>query len=225
MSLNLTITPGTLPSPLCPATYQDLWNAFAAAGSVSFPYTLTGIVASAAKPDPSTQGVNAWLQLDASGRPIRLYWYAAGSWLSQHPQVPGATMIWLGTLPDFTTFDGGDASTAGVASGPMWQQATSLNAAFPVGVGTFPSGTPVAVGGTGGEEKHTLITSEMPSHTHTVTVEPTTSAGGNPTTLNQGAGLNLPSSSTGGDQPHNTLPPYVGVYFLQRTARLFYSVP
>lgn len=236
--LVLPVTPGNLPDGFCPASYQDLLNNFSAVQSVTFPSTLGGITVSGSKPTDITR---AWLQLDTLGRPIRLYYFAQGYWLSQHPLQPGHTMIWIGPLPDFTTFDGGDNGAAGPSSGPMWQQAVDaggnlvLQAQFPIGAGTLPSGKVITNGTTGGEENHILTTQEIPPHTHEITVEPTSSDGANTTALFKGAGLQIPTDGgTVGDPasgtpptkalPHNCMPPYYGVYFLQRTNRLFYSV-
>ena len=71
---------------------------------------------------------------------------------------------------------------------------------------------PLRNGSNGGEEMHTLITQEMPSHTHTyqfVTLQPIKFYGG----LSDGnithKGVNENSYPTGGDQPHNNMPPYM----------------
>jgi hypothetical protein len=106
-----------------------------------------------------------------------MFTYAQGTWLSAHPLLPGMTMWWFSALPDFKTFDGGDANAAGTASGAMWQQANDGNgdliaAQFPVTAGTLPSGAPLTVTGAtnvGGEENHTLLTAEGaqdPAHSH-----------------------------------------------------------
>ncbi len=100
----------------------------------------------------------------------------------------------------------------------------------PVGVGTgtgggssgtgLPAGgsalTAVARGTWKGEETHTLITSEMPAHTHSYAT--TSGAGANVTS---GANLNSSASattgSTGGDGAHNNLQPFMGVSFIIKT--------
>lgn len=241
--LVLPITAGTLPGGSCPATgdYQGLLNLLAQYLSVIFPTTFSGLVASQTAPVDQTQ---VWLQLDATGRPQRLYVFAAGSWVSLHPLVPGFIMIWPFVVPDFTTFDGGDANAASATSGPMWQLAQDasgnqiLQSQVPLGVGTLPqSGNAVAVGQTGGEELHSLLLGELTPHTHAIAFPEDGGNTGNPqgdtawfSTIIGGNLTNFTSGSAGGNGAtppvvvgHNTLPPYYGVYFLQRTNRLYYS--
>lgn len=225
--LVLPVTPATLPSGSCPATNQDLLDLFAQYMSVTFPDTFDGVIVSATKPTDTTR---AWLQLDSLGRPVRFYYFAAGAWLSQHPCVPGFTMIWTGPLPTLTAFDGGDAT--GVVSpitGQMWELVTDLAAKFPVGAGTLPSATVLAPNDTGGEEKHVLTIPELPKQS----LYPDPFAG---TQFPSGGGAisggGLDNSQikpfptltvVGNDVGHNTMPPYFTVNFLRRTARLFYS--
>jgi len=257
MSTPLNI--GTLPQGFCPATYQDMLNGYGAALSVDIP-SASGISISATKPADTS---NVWFQIDSLGRFIRTYIFGQGSWLSAHPMQPGFCVWWFSALPDFTTFDGGDASAVGAAAGPMWQQAkdgngTTIAAKFIVSAGTLPSATVLSIGGTGGEETHVLTAAEGaqdPTHRHvtgrfaaisgggvddvyliksavTAPIELAhRCAGGNSlseATLDTLSGvvvqtsqvLPAPSANLG----HNTLPPYVVGYLIQRTARIFYSI-
>lgn len=242
--LTLPIQTSSLPSGFCPTDYQTMWNGFAAAGFVTFPSTFTGITASATKPTDTTQ---AWLQLDTLGRPVRIYFFASGAWLSLHPLVSGLTMIWTTALPTMSTFDGGDANPISPISGPMWEVVTTANARIPIGVGTLPSGAVIAVGGTGGQEQVTLDLTNSPAHNHQMFVGSSDgSTGGirealqtvdNPHAgtaaaykLNDGAGGDNYVQNTGGDAgglavAHDNMPPYLGIYLVRRTARLFFVVP
>lgn len=90
--------------------------------------------------------------------------------------------------------------------GGTWQQ---LKDRFLLGAGDT-----YQVGNTGGEAAHTLTIQEMPSHNHTVR--------GSGYSANVGGGSSnygvdtVTSSSTGGNQPHNNMPPYLVVYMWQR---------
>lgn len=218
--MNVPITPQQLPSGTCPTTYQEMWNAFAAAGFVSIPDSVSQVVWQASKPTDSTV---TWGQLDALGRPVRIYRFAQGAWLSYNTMQPGLTMWWFAALPDFTLFDGGDANPLSDISGPMWQQAKDSNgnviaAKFPIPAGTLPSGTVIALGNTGGEENHTLTAKESVPHTHTLlTVDNVTAPGGG-TPTNIGPNDNIASMAFGGASSNNsyslqkgtTLPPTLG---------------
>lgn len=243
--ITLPVNAGTLPGGVCPATLQDLLNLFSANQSVTFPSTFSGVTASPTKPTDTTQ---VWLQLDTLGRPVRVYYFAQGAWLSMHNLPPGFILIYPYAAPDFTTFDGGDANALSAISGPMWQLPVDLSgnpilrAQFPLGAGTLPSGTVIAVTNTGGEEKHVLTVPEMPPHGHALVPRTFSYAGGpapaediQPTASDPNrAPDSINTKNTGGDPTtnppniaaagHNTLPPFYGVNFLQRTNRLFYSV-
>lgn len=93
--------------------------------------------------------------------------------------------------------------------GGTWEQ---IEDKFLLGAGTTHAG-----GTTGGEETHTLTIEEMPSHTHTIPV----GVVGNSGTARSVIATNQQSrasDATGGDQPHNNMPPYIAVYIWKRTA-------
>lgn len=220
--MNVPITPQQLPSGFCPTTYQEMWNGYAKAGLVQIPDSVAQVIWQMSKPtDPSV----TWGQLDSLGRPIRLYRFAQGAWLSLHPQVPGQTVWWFDTLPDFTQFDGGDANAASDISGPMWQQAKDnagnlIAAMFPIPAGTLPSGTVISLGQKAGEENHTLTSKESFPHTHTlITVDLAPGTGGINTPTNIGPNDSIASASGGGGGSNNaytlvkgsTLPPSIGL--------------
>lgn len=247
----LPVVPTQLPSGFCPTDLQSMLNGFSAAQTVTFPNTFTGIIVSATKPTDTTQ---AWLQLDTLGRPVRVYGFAQGAWMSLHPVVPGFTMLWTNALPTFTTFDGGDANAVSSISGPMWEQVTDFNARSPMGVGTLPSGQAVALADQLGEETHVLTATEGtvdPNHIHTIgrgrlpnnadtffltgtsTKDGTgvrlTGGGYTTDVLSNQTGLynvtSTPNVASPDAAAHNNLHPILGCYFLRRTARMFYVVP
>ncbi len=239
-----------------------MWNMFAQHGFVSLVDSVSQLIVSATKPSDTTK---AWLQLDSLGRPVRLYWFAQGAWLSLHPQVPGQTILWTTALPTFTTFDGGDANALSALSGPMWEVDTDFAFAIPMGVGSNPvtyesmPATAIGVNQTLGEERHLLAGNEFigPTHRHAVGKFVSENTG---TSEDDGVfvtGISVPalagigtqitgdgaskitkdfSTLTGADiitnqvndpqtiVSHQNLPPVRGVFFLRRTARIFYSI-
>lgn len=76
-------------------------------------------------------------------------------------------------------------------------------------------------GDTGGETKHTLTVNEMPSHTHNVYGSGfdyrVSGLGGSVQDTGEPS-RPATSSSAGGGQAHNNMPPYLVVYIWRRTA-------
>lgn len=230
MSLPLVVTPLTLPENICNSitSIQAQLDIFAQYLSVTYPGDITGISVGATPPTDTTK---AWLKLDTLGRPDKLYYYM-GSWLAMNPLVPGFTMIWTDALPDLNTFDGGDSTLpVGYANGPMWEVVSSLAQRLPLGVGTLPdTSTVVGVGDTGGSETHAITIPELPAHHHTVTSKPGLDINNAATVPRTLFGTSDPqefnstndTGDTGSGTAMSLMPPYVGVYFLRRTARLYY---
>ena len=83
-----------------------------------------------------------------------------------------------------------------------------------------------AAGTSGGEETHTLIVDEMPLHSHRYNRLPqsyanTDNAKNEQANFNSSVRLSsnteyVQTESTGGNQPHNNMPPYKSVYAWQR---------
>ena len=74
----------------------------------------------------------------------------------------------------------------------------------------------------GGEKTHTLTIDEMPAHTHSEkTFSISTGSYGGYDSVNGNTKItssSTTSGSSGGDQPHNNLQPYITVYMWKRTA-------
>lgn len=81
--------------------------------------------------------------------------------------------------------------------------------------GRFPFGFSGghALGSIGGAEGHTLVVSEMPAHTHTILSKNTNTSAGGSADMVSTADADT-SGSTGGDNSHDNMPPYLAIYFI-----------
>lgn len=106
----------------------------------------------------------------------------------------------------------------------------NLQGCFPVNYGSGAGLTPRNMGDTGGEAAVTLLTTQLPSHTHAIqsaavatTANPANAvlsgaARGKPPAYAsyQGSAVTMSGSAVstaGGGQPHNNLPPYLALNF------------
>ena len=230
----ITLTPPSLPVGYCPTNYQQLANDVISGTQANFNSSIGNSFFNFGPTTPALNNqVYPWL--DENGN----WWiYQSGYWLRQHPIAARSAerRIYVGTTTDLQTYDGGNTNSPSNWSGPMWEVDTLFEARFPVGAGTFAASGVVSVNGTttstavAGEDKHTLVTAEMPKHSHTMTWDSQDTAGGNQLkTLYYGPDANVPndivknSGDAGGDAAHNNLPPFYGVYFIKRTARVYYT--
>lgn len=225
MATSVTISSQTVPPNFCPITdanWQQLVALLAGsfAGDPNFNY-------GNATPTPANRG-KPWFRLKTDETPDRWYKFAQGAWLSEdHKDFTGKIIIWTGSEADIDTLDDGEAGAVTTISGPMWQKVSQLNARFPLGAGTLPSGAVVNPLDTGGEETHQLTIAEMAAHAHGI---PTS---GNSVRLVSGGFADLGGGggsgqavfqSNGSDTPHNTMPPFCGVLFLVKSARRYYRI-
>lgn len=87
------------------------------------------------------------------------------------------------------------------------------------------------MGSKGGEERHTLLVSELPAHTHILRGVGKTFKGGlERTNLGAGSGWttvtnytaagdpNLEAAATGSNKPHNNMPPYIVLNYIIRAS-------
>ena len=245
----ITLTPPILPSGYCPSGYQQLATDLIGLSTAQFHSTLGNSFFNVGSgPISADNQIYPWL--DQNGN-WWIYSSASGpaAWIRINP-VPNNSQerrIFVGTTNDLLSYDGGDgtANTPTAISGAMWQVDTVMSAVFPVGVGAFTNSGTVTVGATttstaiAGEDKHLLIANELPQHTHDLTYNgkqavfwdvfgqeaggddnPSYSFGGAPPLNNNSTGVNTTTASS-----HNNLPPFFGVYFIKRTARVYYTNP
>lgn len=248
MSIRVPLYSGVLPSS-CYSNFQGLSEDI-----MSYGYGLidgaTEYIVSETAPGADDQG-KLWIQVNSNNQPIRQWIYSGGAWLWPHPISPGSGtdigMITLfnGSASAVDTLDGGVAGTATEKSGPFWKIVADMSAKFPMGVGTLEDGTSVAVTNTGGQERVTLTSTQIPDHQHKGKAYYKASGGtagsdesglmdnlyhensGHTTTSSTTsvAAAGVLTSETVGTigESHPNLPPYYGVYFITRTIRRFYT--
>ena len=111
---------------------------------------------------------------------------------------------------------------AGVATNPGTLLGFGTWTAFGTGrtiVGVDSSDTDFdTVRETGGAKTHQLTISELPAHTHNVTMSTSDSDNDFLSEGNNTGTSSFTTSSTGGDQAHNNLQPYITAYMWRRTA-------
>lgn len=239
---NLPLIPGTLPggATYCPATWQQAYNDFFSNGYAYLSAGVANVWKGDTPPvDPTVYPI--WVRTSAGNAYFPPLWVrTGGSWVAMHPQQAGSERhIWVGTEANLWAYDGGDgtdpiASPPTDTTGAMWQVDTQFAAIMPIGVGTLPAGTVIPQGGTGGEDVHTLLATEMPVHHHTVTqsvdlvlrgaadrdvVVPNWAMGAEADSVYDTSDA---GGSAGATVPHQNMPPYLGVYFIKRTARKYY---
>lgn len=244
MSIRVPLYSGVLPSS-CYSNFQGLSDDI-----MSYGYGLidgaTEYIVSETAPGADDQG-KLWIQVNSYHQPIRQWIYSGGAWLWPHPIPPNDNRLqmFVGSAAEVDTLDGGVAGTAGSKSGPFWEIYSDMSAKFPMGVGTLEDGTSVAVTNTGGQERVTLTSTQVPDHQHKGKAYYKASGGtagsdesglmdnlyheNSGHTTNSGttsvAAAGVLTSETVGTigESHPNLPPYYGVYFIKRTGRQFYT--
>lgn len=242
----LSFAAGNFAEGYCPPSYQQLATDIANALSGYLPGNFSSWNIGSTVPSVENQD-KPWLELDASScRPIRIwYWSGDSAWISLHPDFTGKVIMYEGLEADVPTLDGGEAGAVTAISGPMWEIVTEMAAKFPVGPGNLPGfqtppvPTVIPIGGTGGQEGQSIVLTipNLPAHTHDIGVEASsdlpdsTSEVGrlqvsdgslhwrNNASVKIGRTRNV-GEGTGIDVAK--LPPYRSIWFLRKTARLYY---
>jgi hypothetical protein len=239
----INLVPPSLPVNYCPTNYQTLANDIISGTQAIFNSTIGNSFFNFGASFPAINNrVYPWL--DDQG----LWWiFTQGFWIRKNTvEAAGQERrMFVGSTIDLGLYDGGDgAVTVTSVTGPMWEIDTAFEARFPVGVGAFAASGAVAVNGTStatsvvGEDKHVLSDSEIPTHNHNVRVETANGtpvlnlmctdfaqkpAGNGNDDFSFESGIHVVADNFGGGLSHNNLPPFYGVYFIKRTARVYYT--
>lgn len=248
--VDITIESTTIsPANFCPTSEQDRLDKYAQHLTGSLPGGYSTFVIGNAKPNAIDQN-KAWFRLDSAGRPDKWYTFANGVWQSPHLVPPGYIQLYMGDITSIDTFDGGEVATVSATTGPFWEELKDLRASSPqpyygrcavhpdpsgnlitnqtvnlIPAGGTGTGNRIVYGSTGGEERHQLTEAELAEHNHTFT-----GFGGNLAAPGSNGFWAVVSASprdtqnSGGDQPHQNMPPYFGAYYIRRTARTHYRV-
>lgn len=177
MATEVTLTPGTLPVGYCMSTLQDLLETFVANITASFSGVSASFNYGPTIPN-ADQRDRPWHRTDANFNFDKTYTWSTqySLWLSPvAPEMETGALIWA-SVAYVNTYGGGEAPLAPavgvdadgttVTAGPMWVPYTAMDNRSPMAPGTWPSGAVLALNGTAGEERHTLLASELPPHTH-----------------------------------------------------------
>lgn len=233
----ITLTPPSLPVGYCPLNYQTLANDIISGTQATFNSSIGNSFFNFGSSTPALNNqVYPWLDEDGN------WWvFNGGYWNRKHPVsiTSSERRIFIGTTNDLLSYDGGDGTSNPPTNytGAMWEVDTAFQARFPVGAGTFAASGVVSVNGTAtstavvGEDQHTLVVGEIPSHTHQILDQylnlcqrgTADTSAFSPTNRSEGTSNLLPTTSSGGGAAHNNLPPFYGVYFIKRTARVYYT--
>ena len=135
-------------------------------------------------------------------------------------QTIGSNFVLDNVYPVGSIYMNVNSTNPGTLFGGTWEQ---IQGRFLLGMSSsYPAGSQ------GGEEKHTLTTSEIPSHNHVALYglngDVSDFLGGSSADYGVRPGSDTATnyiyetSSTGGGQAHNNMPPYLSVYIWKRTA-------
>lgn len=138
--------------------------------------------------------------------------------------IPEGYMICDGSAISRTTYStlfSVIGTTYGVGDGSTTFNLPNLKGRIPVGYDSTDSDFDT-LGETGGEKTHTLTVNEMPSHAHSYTYSTSVSDWSSRIPLGSNAGVGTSGagiSTTGGDQAHNNLQPYIVINYIIKVSQ------
>lgn len=220
----ITATAPTLPEGFCfNGNWQTLFNYLIENSTYEFDSEIGGVYYNIGDEEPAADNrIYPWIR--TIGDVVEgVYSYDDGAWLRFHetPASANELRIWIGTPTELLTYDGGEDEPITSKTGPFWEVYTDMEGRFPLGV----SGS-YALNSTGGAATHDLSISEIPGHTHSVSIPGDVAGVDTANSLAiQGDGVTnmqpFTTGSTGGGTAHNNMPPYRAVHFIRRTARIY----
>jgi len=227
---NVIISIANLPGTLCYSNPQQDWPLLVSYLTANLSGTLNTFNVGNSVPSADNRD-KPWIRTNSDGTPDALYQYSGGYWLSKHPLPTGLVCMYEGTDASIDAFDGGETAAITNISGPFWEKVTEMEAKSPIMPGTLESGTVLSIGNNYGEEKHTLLSEEMPRHTHTIQAWTSGATGGDGgQILNQpdpGTEVEKTTGATGGREgesnpdPFTIIHPVRTIFFLRRTSRIY----
>lgn len=216
-----TITSLSLPDGSCFQTPQQTLDLFVRYMAVYWNEQYSLFNYGNTVPGPDDQ-LKPWVRLNTDGKIDRLYSFANGNWIAPHPLFSNFTCMWhvsdATAAAGIATLDGGNTNPVSATDGPFWEIVTTLGGRFPVGAGTGYSGVSTFPSlSIGGEEAHALTFPELAGFTAPITGGSVPGAAGTTPGI---APVITPTGVAG--TPHNNTPAYFCLYFIKRTARLYY---
>lgn len=241
MATAVDLVAGNFPVGWCFSTWDDLLAQIVANITASISGTTNNFNYGPTTPNAS-QRDRPWHRTDSFYTPDRIYTWSEAStpvgWVAPHTVPPDVVWLYVGNIALIDTFDGGEAGTPSAFAGPMWEKLSAMDGRVPIGPGTMDQGTVVALAGTLGTEKNTLVEANLAPHTHVIngyahslsasTDQPTNQviidddwkAGALSKQTAQGGGSGSPLAAT----PFSNVPPAYGIWFIKKTIRTHYRL-
>lgn len=235
--MELPLIAGILPTGACYSTEQQRLNAFMAVSSALLASGMTFYNFGPDKPSVENQAY-PWFNT-TYGR----WYFFNGVWKAPVNYDANERRLWVGTLVQLQSYDGGDGTSGPVTdtSGPMWMEDTAFQGRSPMGPGAIPSSNPaktLAVAEAFGEGAHAQTATELYPHSH----EPDNvkadyflgHAKASQGVYNVGQGgdtAQFPLTATAGGnasgqaEAANVVHPVVGTYIIRPSGRLYYIIP
>lgn len=234
----INAVPGTLPSNFCPTgatALQEFYNEIIARTVFSLSPDKAFYNFGDTTPTPENR-VFPWLRT-ISGSPDRWYVYVGGKWVWPYP-VPisgGIRQLWVGTLNDLKTYDGGSTEPVTSTTGPFWEEDTAFAGRSPMHPGSIPNATPaysLNPGENYGEGSHMMSKEEVGPHTHPLNETDLVTTGSG---SSEGLEFSEPSEDffktlvtqtneyATTQQAMPIIHPVRGIYIIKRTIRQYYT--